>query len=279
VVEARPQSLDSADRIGVNAARTPQDVERSARASEQMLVGADVLDATRQSSDSFDHAQGDAAVVRTAGAMAGALDERPPQSRRIGGQSDRRRVLRRELTDRGDHDSFGRRREDDSDDELPRALGGMVLSDGEVGDANVPARVRRVLRRSASDVSRGDVDEVLAARMGRSMPDVEGVAQRMASVGVVADEDGGAEPASIAATTAPAVEPSRGGSARVSGDVVVQDGRDTGRRRSARIEAHSRAAVTGQGNGREVGTSSTRAGRGGSKGGSSAKGSGKRGRG
>ena len=103
--------------------------------------------------------------------MAGALDERPPQSRRIGGQLDRRRVLRRELTDRGDHDSFGRRREDDSDEELPRALGGMVLSDGEVGDANVPARVRRVLRRSASDVSRGDVDEVLylgSLRLGDS---------------------------------------------------------------------------------------------------------------
>ena len=48
VVEARPQSLESADRIGVNAARTAQDEERSARASEQMLVGADVLDATRQ---------------------------------------------------------------------------------------------------------------------------------------------------------------------------------------------------------------------------------------
>jgi len=98
VVEARPQALKSSDRIGENAARTPQDVERSARASEQMLVGADMLDATRQSSDSFDHAQGKAAVVRTAGAMSGALDERPPQSRRIGGQLDRRRVLRRELT-------------------------------------------------------------------------------------------------------------------------------------------------------------------------------------
>ena len=192
---------------------------------------------------------------------------------------DRCRVLRRELTDRGDRDSFGRRDEDDSDAELPRALGGMVLSDGEVGDANVPARVRRVLRRSASDVSRGDVDEVLAARMGRSMLGVEGVAQRMALAGVVADEDGDAEPASIAVTTAPAVEPSRGGSARVSGEPVVQDGRDTGRRRSARIEARSQAAVTGQGNVREVAASSTRAGRGGSIGGSSAKGSGKRGRG
>ena len=122
MVEARPQTLESAGHIGANAARTPQDVERSARASEPVLVGADVLDATRQSSDCF------AAVVRTAGAMAGTLDERPLQSRRIGGQLDRRRVLRRELTDRGDHDSFGRRREDDSDDELPRALGGMVLS-------------------------------------------------------------------------------------------------------------------------------------------------------
>jgi hypothetical protein len=104
-------------------------------------------------------------------------------------------------------------------------------------------------------------------------------------LGAVADEDGGAVPASIAATTAPAVE-SRG-----SGDVVVQDGRDTGRRRSSRIR--SRAAVgAGQGNGLEVATSSMRAGRGGSspdRGGSyrgsyrdsSAKGSGsgKRGRG
>ena len=56
----------------------------------------------------------------------------------------------------------------DESEELPAALGRMVLSDSEDGgEVNVPARVRRVIRRSESEVSLGHADAELASRVGR----------------------------------------------------------------------------------------------------------------
>ena len=56
----------------------------------------------------------------------------------------------------------------DECEELPTALGRMVLSDSEdVGEVDVPARVRRLVRRSESEVSLGHADAELASRFGR----------------------------------------------------------------------------------------------------------------
>ena len=76
--------------------------------------------------------------------------------RRVGQQLDRRRPLQRRGALAGD------------DEELPTALGRMTLSDAEDGeDVNVAARVRRVLRRSESEVSLGHADAELASCMER----------------------------------------------------------------------------------------------------------------
>ena len=163
------------------------------------------------------------------------------------------------------------RMEVDSEDELLRALGAVVLSDGGVGDVEVPARVRRVVRRSASDVSRGDVDEVLAARMARSMPRVEGTLQASASVdtalvrpdgtsalggdGAVASAEAVVDRvgmsrcdfASIASSSSRAVESLRRDSPRVVSESIGEYGPDLGRRRSARIDARTRAASVSPG--------------------------------
>ena len=54
------------------------------------------------------------------------------------------------------------------EDKLPAALGRMALSDTEDGgEVNVASRVRRVLRRSESEVSLGHADDELASRMLR----------------------------------------------------------------------------------------------------------------
>ena len=77
--------------------------------------------------------------------------------RRVGQQLDWERPLRRHGALVGDEC-----------EELPTALGRMVLSDSEdVGEVDVPARVRRLVRRSESEVSLGHADAELASRFGR----------------------------------------------------------------------------------------------------------------
>jgi hypothetical protein len=278
------EGIDTASGQEAEATRIRRWVEQGDfEAAEELMDDPSLLEAKRQSLDSAEYAGASA---------AGTQDRSSAQRRRVGASLFLDRQLRRGFTDRGDLDFelpravggaaqsaaecgvvnvSGRRgsMEVDSEDELVRALGAVVLSDGEVGDVDVPARVRRVVRRSASDVSRGDVDEVLAARMARSMPRAEGILQASVSVGTalvrpdgtsaLGGDGAGAsaeavlecggmsrcDAASIASSVSRAVEPLRRDSPRVVSVSIGEYGPALGLRRSARIDARTRAASVG----------------------------------
>ena len=166
-------SINSVDEQRVRPAQVrepsaPEGLARSARrrVGQQLDLGRPMRRCGALAGGESEELPGAASRSSVAGQRERPAQTREPSAANGVARSARRRVgqqldLGRPLLRRGALAG-------DESEELPAALGRMVLSDSEDGgEVNVPARVRRVIRRSESEVSLGHADAELASRVGR----------------------------------------------------------------------------------------------------------------